>query len=420
MQLLLNGNGPVEIALRDVVGKRFFQRVVEMFRAEKQVRGEYSKALADERQDGTNLFHKMVFFQTEDLHVPEAKAKSIVRACTRTLYKPLTPDFKSATDAVLCANGKLKIEDAKKAKDGKENEMSISPDELRKARKSYNCVSDQGTRLFHSRLAVMRLEAQVLMHEDGLPAKEAHEIVAKDIQESGIFTPKDSRGKPRPPEFQAKINYDKEYDLDLFRAESKGADPRALPSPPGPPLPKPPQPLLCRIEGRRSVHSRPFRAGPAPPEATPPPRGGGGGGGGGGGSAADEDGGGGEGSGLSSMRRKCSGRAPHLDESSSDTSSSASVDLSPSILHTKKRARHNQLMSHSSRPLAAGASRADGKAPISASVNSDDDADPFIVKCVVNRKTWPGKLPTFIQVAKVPLCQQPVWFANVFPLVFVC
>ena len=108
------------------------------------------------------------------------------------------------------------------------------------------------------------------------------------------------------------------------------------------------------------------------------------------------------------MRRKCSGRARLLDESSSDTSSSAPVDLSPSILHTKKKARPSQSMSHSSRPLAAGASRADGKAPISASMNAGDDADPFIVKCVVDRKTWPGRLPTFIQIAKVPLCQQPV------------
>ena len=161
----------------------------------------------------------MVHYQTEELNVPEAKAKSIVRACTRSLYTPLTPGLKSAIDAVLCANGKLTIEDAKKAKYGKENEMSMSPDELRRAleaRKSYNCVSDSGTRLFHSRLAVMRLEAQVLMKEDGLPARQAHDIVASDFLESGIFIPKDSRGKPRPPEFQAKINYDKEYDLDLF------------------------------------------------------------------------------------------------------------------------------------------------------------------------------------------------------------
>ena len=98
-------------------------------------------------------------------------------------------------------------------------------------------------------------------------------------------------------------------------------------------------------------------------------RGGGGIGGGGGGGGFG--GGGGEGSGLSPLRRRRSGRQrpgdayDDFDESSSDTSSSASLDLSPSILQTKKRPRPSQVMSHSYGPLAAGTRRAGGKTPVS-------------------------------------------------------
>ena len=86
-------------------------------------------------------------------------------------------------------------------------------------------------------------------------------------------------------------------------------------------------------------------------------RGGGGIGGGGGGGGC---GGGGEESGLSLLRRKRSGNQrpgdvyDDFDESSSDTSSTASLDLSPSVLQTKKRPRPSQVMSRSYSPLAAG------------------------------------------------------------------
>jgi len=93
-------------------------------------------------------------------------------------------------------------------------------------------------------------------------------------------------------------------------------------------------------------------------------------GGGGGGGDDDDDEGGGEGSGLSSLRRKRShcllDDYDDLDESSSDTSSSASLELSPSMLQTKKKQRPNQVMPHSYSPLAAGTSRrAHGKTPVS-------------------------------------------------------
>jgi hypothetical protein len=166
------------------------------------------------------------------------------------------------------------------------------------------------------------------MHEDGLSPKQAHEEVANDALRNGTFIhwhidSKTGLKKPRPPEFQAKINFDKEYDLDLFRAESMGADPRALPAP------------------------------------------GGGGGGGGGGGLDDDDEGGGEGSGLSSLTRKRSQR--HLTSSSTslDLSSSTSFSGSPSIPQTKKKPKKSQVMSHSFNPLSAGISRAGGKAPVS-------------------------------------------------------
>jgi hypothetical protein len=92
-------------------------------------------------------------------------------------------------------------------------------------------------------------------------------------------------------------------------------------------------------------------------------------GGGGGDDDDDDDEGGGEGSGLSSLRRKRSqlllNDYDDLDESSSNTSRSASLDFSPSMLQTKKKSRPSQVMPHSYSPLAAGTSWAVGKAPVS-------------------------------------------------------
>ncbi len=177
-QLLLNGNGPVEIALRDVVGQKFFERVLAMEEDEKDVRSSYNQELNGHRIEGTGLFHKMVEFQIDHHNMSEERAISSVRACTRTLYKPMVPDFKSASDANLVANGKLAIEDALKCKEGREDELSITKDELQKRRKSYNCVADQGTRIFHSRLADMRFQAQVSRKcgecVQGLSPKAAH------------------------------------------------------------------------------------------------------------------------------------------------------------------------------------------------------------------------------------------------------
>jgi hypothetical protein len=177
-QLLLNGNGAVEIALRDVVGRKFFERVLAMEEKEKQVRGDYNETLNGTREEGTALFHNMVEFQMDHHNVPEEKAKSIVRACTRTLYKPMVPDFKSAGDANLVANDKLSIQDALRCKEGREDELTIPKEELQTLRKSYNCVSDQGTRIFHARLADMRFQAQVSRkcgaRVKGLSPKAAH------------------------------------------------------------------------------------------------------------------------------------------------------------------------------------------------------------------------------------------------------
>ena len=81
------------------------------------------------------------------------------------------------------------------------------------------------------------------------------------------------------------------------------------------------------------------------------------------------------------MRKRSSRQRPgddydNFDESSSDTSSSTSLDLSssssfsvsPSILQTKKKPRPSQVMtviSHNYSPIAAGTSRAGGKATVS-------------------------------------------------------
>ncbi len=160
------------------------------------------------------------------------------------------------------------------------------------------------------------------MSEDGLSPKAAHEEVAKQVADSGMYIFRDRYDNPRPPEIQAKIYFNKEYDLDLFRAESRAPAPAPVCTGQLPPAARPPKapPAQSVVQKRRKVK----QLDPAPTPA---------------------------------MR------------------------ASP----TKKRRVSN--VSESSGRGGAG---------------DKEDTDPVIVKCVVNRKDW-GKLPTFVQIAKV-LC----------------
>jgi hypothetical protein len=158
------------------------------------------------------------------------------------------------------------------------------------------------------------------MSEDGLSPKAAHDVVAKHVAESGMCIFKDKYDNPRPPEIQAKIYFNKEYDLDLFRAEHM------------PPAPAP-------------VCTRPLPPSPPPPKAPP-------------------------GQNIVQKRRQ----VLQLDPT---------PPLQMRACPTKKRRVSN--VSASSGGGGAG-----------------DKGDPVTVKCVVNRKDW-DKLPTFAQIAKVPM-----------------
>ena len=92
------------------------------------------------------------------------------------------------------------------------------------------------------------------------------------------------------------------------------------------------------------------------------------------------------------------------EDSNSDASADMSISLAGVECVSSSKCPRKRFLPPSSADAAA--SRANGKAPISDSSNARHDDDPFIVKCVLNRKTWPGKLPTFIQIAKVALFQQ--------------
>jgi len=66
---------------------------------------------------------------------------------------------------------------------GRENEASISVEEIKSLRKSIACVSDAGTHVYHVASEYFRHEVMRLMHK-GIPASEAYSIVQKQHVEN--------------------------------------------------------------------------------------------------------------------------------------------------------------------------------------------------------------------------------------------
>ena len=91
------------------------------------------------------------------------------------------PAFKSGTDAVLCAqDDKLSVQDALLCAQGRDDEVSIGPVELKKRRATVKSVTERGTQIFHSRQADIRYQEHLLMTQ-GVDALEAAKIVAQPV-----------------------------------------------------------------------------------------------------------------------------------------------------------------------------------------------------------------------------------------------
>lgn len=193
MQLLLNGNGDLETALRNEVGKRWIEKLVEMEREERETRIGYNKHLEDGRS-GVLDMHHLQWDILKQRGMPEASAKQQVRSGLRPLYGGLLPDFQCATDAVLVAHGKLTVEDAMKFKHGQKNQMSISHQQLRVERSTVKNVGQYGTRVLASRIKDMKFQASRYMHKNPtLTCAQAHKIVAEQAakHEQWVFRDED-------------------------------------------------------------------------------------------------------------------------------------------------------------------------------------------------------------------------------------
>ena len=195
MQLLLNGNGDLEIALRNEVGNRWIEKLVEMEREEREVRIGYNKELDGQRSEVLEMHHLQVDL-LKRRGMPDASAKAQVRNSNKTLYGALLPDFKSAADAVLVAHGKLAVEDAVKFKEGNKDKMSISYQQLKDERGTVKNVSMYGTRVMASRLKDMKFQAaRLMLKNDMLSPAKAHKVVAQHAAENEQWVFRDEEGK---------------------------------------------------------------------------------------------------------------------------------------------------------------------------------------------------------------------------------
>jgi hypothetical protein len=148
MQLFLNGNGPLEVAMRNAVGKPWLEKLVHLENEVRRQRMEYNKEHAQKRALSTEYFNDQLQCMMGQ-GIPESVARMKLRNHARYTYQALLPAFKSGTDAVLCAqDDKLSVQDALLCAQGRDDEVSIGPVELKKRRATVKSVTETGTQIF--------------------------------------------------------------------------------------------------------------------------------------------------------------------------------------------------------------------------------------------------------------------------------
>ena len=344
MQLFLNGNGALEIALRNEVGKRWIARLVEMEKEEKRVRDLYNEDLEEERKQSK----AQKDFQLEHLKsqgVEEQSARGMLRGSKRKVYEALLNPvgIKSGVDGVLVARGKLRVDDAQKCGVKRENDTSIGKEEVKRIRKTVKDVGLEGTRILHSREADLSFQAtRLMMNDPNMKPNEAYKIVKQQCIDNKMFVLRDRDGEIESAEEHCRVYFDKRHDKEIKRVELAVQAAEAEAAAAGP------NGGVMAVEG-----------------------GGGGGASGSGGESDASSNTSGDGVDAGGGRRLRMGSGPptysaddafdDFDDAASDTSS-ASVDLSkgsPSLLRTKKKPRQRDPAYHVHSP---GASRAGGMA----------------------------------------------------------
>jgi hypothetical protein len=220
MQLFLNGNGALEIALRNEVGKRWIARLVEMEKEEKRVRDLYNEDLEEERKQSK----AQKDFQLEHLKsqgVEEQSARGMLRGCKRNVYQALLNPvgIKSGVDGVLVARGKLRVDDAQKCGVKRENDTSIGKEEVKRIRKTVKDVGLEGTRILHSREADLSFQASRLMMNDNMKPNEAYKIVKQQCIDNQTFVFRNRDGEIESAEEHCRLYFDKRHDKEIKRVE---------------------------------------------------------------------------------------------------------------------------------------------------------------------------------------------------------
>ena len=245
MQLFLNGNGSLEIALRTVIAKDWIEKLVRLEQDEKTLHDRYNKKLEEERNRCTQTFNDQVTHMV-DLGVPESSARAELRATAKPLYSGLLKPvgLKSGVDAVLLDRGKMSEEDAKLCALNREDEVSMGKNQLKHSRSTVKCVAKEGTRILHSRMEDMRFQALRLMKNDAsMSAFRAHKIVGEQCEKDKTFVFKNEAGEEESAAEHARCYFNKSYDKEIFRLESGGqnagadARPMIAAPPPDPSLP---------------------------------------------------------------------------------------------------------------------------------------------------------------------------------------
>ena len=108
MQLFLNDNSALEITLRDVVGKQWIQKLVDMEREERMLRKEYNEELAEKRELSRDMYHCQLTTMI-DKDMDPVSVKAVLRGSARETYHAILPGFKSGTDAGLVVEGKVRM-----------------------------------------------------------------------------------------------------------------------------------------------------------------------------------------------------------------------------------------------------------------------------------------------------------------------
>ena len=226
-QLFLNGDGAVEIALRNVMGKRFVEYVQQAHEDLKHKIKDYNQALESERGLSSEHFHAQVAHAQEAQGLSKASAKAAVQNADRHVYGALLKPagFNSGTDAVLCAKGILSEQDAILCGQKRAAEVSIGKEALADERHKVKSVANEGTRVLHSHKNDIRYRALRLQKGDPtLSTAKAMQIIERQAIENETYVLRDANGNKESPFEHAKAYFDKESDFELYLRETRDED----------------------------------------------------------------------------------------------------------------------------------------------------------------------------------------------------